>query len=207
MKLPAFVMFLACATTAAAADSPPTGIPVSPPRFAFMPLVEDYYPAVSRTLNEQGIVKLKLCYDDRGRANQVTVDERSIFARLNEAAVRWGKAVRIIPELLRGQPQPGCVTVPVKFIFKNSQQPRDRGEDLQLPEWQVPPVLDSVPIPPSYPGRFIPLGCEISYLPDREANARDASSGCRTKTEVLMEMHSELAQVSPNISLQADRER
>ncbi len=117
MKLPTFVMCLACATTAAAADSQPTGIPVSPPRYAFKPLVEDYYPAVSRNLKEQGITKLKLCYDDRGSSNQVTVDRSSSFARLDEAAVRWGKAVRIVPGLLRGQPQPGCVAVPREVLL------------------------------------------------------------------------------------------
>jgi TonB family protein len=160
MYLPIFVMFLACVTMAAAADSAPTGTTVSLPRYAFKPLVEDYYPDVSRILKEQGTTKLRLCYGDRGSRNQVAVDKSSSFARLDEAAVRWGKAVRIVPGLFRGQPQPGCVVVPVKFSLEKSQESPDQGEDLLLPEVQVPPILDSLPLPPRYPGRFIPLGGE-----------------------------------------------
>ena len=103
MKLPTLVLFLACTTAATAAESPPTGIPANLPRYAFKPHVEDYYSSAARTLKEQGTTKVRLCYDNQGRPNQVTVAESSGFERLDDAAVRWGKAVRVTPGLYGGQ--------------------------------------------------------------------------------------------------------
>jgi TonB family protein len=145
------VMFFACATVAVAAESPPNGIPKSMPRYGFKPLVEDYYPAASRDLKEQGTTKIRLCYDEQGRPIQLTVKESSNFARLDEAAVRWGNAVRISPGLINGRSQQGCVVVPVKFSLEKSQEPPGQGEDRLIPEVQVPPILKDLPLPPPSP--------------------------------------------------------
>jgi len=153
MKLSTLVMFLACAT-AAAAESPPNGKPITVPRYASKPLVEDYYPAASRSQNEQGTTKLELCYDDQGRTTQVTVKESSGFVRLDEAASRWGKAVRTIPGFIGGRPRPGCVSIPVKFSLEKSQESKDQGEPMLI---APPPMIDVPPPPPPYPGRLIPL--------------------------------------------------
>jgi TonB family protein len=165
MKTPTLVLFIACATAAAAAESPPTDIPAILPRYAFKPQVEDYYPSTSRTMKEQGTTEIRLCYDVQGRPNEVTVGESSRFARLDEAALRWGKAMRITPGLYGGRPQPACVKIPVKFSLEKSQEPPDWREEWLLPpvEVEVPPILIDVPPPPppgmipGYPGRFIPL--------------------------------------------------
>ena len=155
MKLPGLFMFLAFAAVAVAAESPPTGLPASLPRYAFKPRVADYYPAASRNLEEQGTTLLRLCYDDQGRPSQVTVGGSSGYPRLDEAAVRWGKAVRITPGRFRTQPQPACVKIPARFSLEQPVQLPD--EDLLLPEVQVPPVLKDLPLPPPAPGRFLPL--------------------------------------------------
>jgi protein TonB len=148
------VMFLACAA-AVASESPPTGIPMSLPQYAFEPQVEDYYPAASRSLKEQGTTKIKLCYDHQGRPIQLIVEESSSVARLDEAAVRWGKAVRIIPGLIDGQPYPGCVMVLVKFSLEKSQEPPDQSEDRLV---LAPPIIVDVPPPPPPPPvRLVPL--------------------------------------------------
>jgi len=166
MKLPALLMILACATAAGAAESPPTGRSVVGAGYAFRPDPADYYPSASRELNEQGVTKIKLCYDDRGIPAQVTLDESSGFTRLDEAAMRYGKAMRIRPGRIDGQPQSGCVTVPVRFSPKQSREPQGPGQELPLPPAGVPPIIiDIPPAPPpgtipGYPGRFIPLGGE-----------------------------------------------
>jgi TonB family protein len=158
MKLPALVMFLACTTAVVAADSPPARVYETLPRYAFKPLIEDYYPAVSRALAEQGTVGLKLCYDIRGRPIQVTVEESSSHKRLDEAAVRWSRSVRIRLGTFNGMPRPGCVLARAKFSLERSLEPSDQDDEL-LPLLDEPPILDSLPPPP--PGRFIPLGGEV----------------------------------------------
>lgn len=167
------VLLLALATAAAAAQSPPAGRSVTGAGYVFKPDPADYYPSASRALNEEGLTKVNLCYDDRGRPVEVTVDESSGFSRLDEAAVRYGKAVRVRPGLIDGQPQPGCVVVPVRFSAKQSQEPPDQREKSLLPPVQVPPSLINIPLPPPpprvlltpiplahppAPGNVIPLG-------------------------------------------------
>ena len=161
MKLPSFVLFLACATTAAAtvscsSESTPPDIPPILPRYAFKPPVQDYYPSASRDLKEQGTTKIRLCYDELGMPNPVTVDESSGFERLDEAAVRWGKAVRVTPGLYGKRPQPACVKIPVKFSPEKSHESSDWREELLLPPVEPAPILVNPP-PPRPPPEPIPL--------------------------------------------------
>jgi TonB family protein len=157
MKSPFLVLILTCATWAAAAESPPTGKATAPPRYSFKPLIEDYYPSVSRYRKEQGTTKLGLCYDEQGKFTRMKVAESSGFARLDEAALRWGGAVRIKSGLFGGRPLPGCVSIPVKFSFEQVQDPKDQGEPILV----EPPLSINIPPPaPPYRGRFIPLGSD-----------------------------------------------
>lgn len=158
MKFFAILTLLSYATTAFAAESPTTGKSETLPRYALLPLIKNYYPAASLNLKEEGTTMIRLCYDDQGKPNQVTIIESSGFGRLDEAALRWGNAVRITPGLSRGQPRPDCVRIPVKFSLEQSQE--SPGQDSALrPEIQVPPILTDLPLPPPPPpGRFIPLG-------------------------------------------------
>ena len=159
MKFFPLITLFAYATAASAADSPTTGKSETLPRYALMPLVKNFYPAASLNLKEEGTTKIRLCYDDRGTPNQVTMIESSGFRRLDEAALRWGNAVRITPGLSRGQPRPDCVRIPVKFYFQQSKDSPGRDTDSLLPEVLVPPILTDIPLPPPPPpGRFIPLG-------------------------------------------------
>lgn len=172
MRLPIAVLLLA-STAAAAAETPPSDLPaIHPviPRFAFKPQVDDYYPSAARSLKEQGTTTIRLCYDDQGRPDPVTVHESSGFKRLDEAAVRWGKAVRITPGVQRGQPQPDCHRIPVQFsLEEKAQQPSDPRHEWVLPPGEAPPppILLDIPLPwpppmpiplaPSPPERSIPL--------------------------------------------------
>ncbi len=151
MKLPLAVLLLASATAAAAAQpAPPARNSVAGAGYVFKPNPDDYYPAASRELKEEGLTKLKLCYDLQGKPVEVTVDASSGFERLDEAALRYGQAVRIRPGLIDGQPLSGCVLVPVRFSLYSSEQSPEQGER-KLPPVQVPPVIIDIPPRPRPP--------------------------------------------------------
>ncbi len=140
MKLQCVVLLLMGVAAASAAEPPP--------RFAFKPLVADYYPPTSIVLEEQGTVMIRLCHNESGRITASTLDQSSGFQRLDQAAIRMGRQFRFIPRVTNGQPQPDCVVVPVKFSLQPSQEPPDRGEGMEkAPNYP----------PPSQPPRLIPL--------------------------------------------------
>jgi TonB family protein len=168
MKLATTVFLLALATVAAAAESPPDPRSVTGAGYAFRPDPADYYPAESRELMEEGLTRLNLCYDVQGVPVEVAVDKGSGSARLDEAALSYGKAVRIRPGRIDGQPLSGCVKVPVRFSFKTAQESPEQGErkppPVQVPPIRIdipppPPPIDLIPIPlaPTPPPRSIPL--------------------------------------------------
>lgn len=149
----ALALLLACAAAAYAGESASPGPTNLAARFALKPPVQDYYPVVSRMLDEQGTTTVRLCYDDQGVPGQVTVAESSGFARLDAAALRWGQAVRIRPGVFRGQPRPACVRIFAVFSLKGNQEPPSPLENFMILE----PDPD-LPLPPPHPaGRFIPL--------------------------------------------------
>lgn len=155
MRLPVTLVLLACAGTAASAAAPPpaSASPNAAAGYAFRPDPADYYPAASGAMNEAGLVKIRLCYDINGKPVEVAVAETSGFARLDAAALRYGKAVRIRPARRDDQPIADCVTVPVQF---SPPQRLAEGEAKPLPPVQVPPVLVAPPPPPPQV-RLIPL--------------------------------------------------
>ena len=56
---------------------------VTPAGYAFKPNANDYYPSASKNLREQGAVKVRVCYDTKGRIQDSSVDESSGFERLD----------------------------------------------------------------------------------------------------------------------------
>lgn len=160
MRLPALCMFLTCATAAVAAEPPRTAAPPQQLAYAyiaFKPDISDYYPADSRALGEQGTVSLVLCYDRDGEPDDVTVVNSSGIDRIDEAAVRWGRAVRISAAIRNGAPKADCVWVPAQFSLERVQEPPDQVEG-SIPTPAI--IWPSLP-PPPWPGKFIPLGREV----------------------------------------------
>jgi TonB family protein len=156
MRLSALAMLFACATAAVAAEptrtaAPPQQLPYA--YIAFKPDTSDYYPADSRALGEQGTVSLVLCYDRDGKPADVSVVNSSGIDKIDEAAVRWGKAVRISPAIRNGASKADCVWVPAKFSLERVQEPPDQVEG-SIPTPAI--IWPSLP-PPPWPGRFIPL--------------------------------------------------
>ena len=91
---------------------------VTKPGYSYKPSTDDYYPNTSRNLGEEGVVKVRLCYDLKGKVNESTLAETSNFSRLDDAAVRMGKQFRIKPGTVDGKPAEDCVVVPIRFSLK-----------------------------------------------------------------------------------------
>jgi TonB family protein len=152
MKVSGLVLTLAWASAISAAQQTPTEMSNLLPEFARTPLVEDYYPPTSRVLGEQGRVTLHLCYDEQGKVIASTLEQSSTFKRIDDAAVKMGKAYRIKPNVINGQPQSGCTVVPVEFSLDQPVSSADRGEGQSTTRPTLPPgPLTPVPLPPPPP--------------------------------------------------------
>lgn len=85
------------------------------------PQSDDYYPPTSKRLEEQGNTIVKLCVGENGRlAREPSVEAASKFPRLDEAAVRYAKALRLQAGTENGKPVTSCFNLRVKFELKNN---------------------------------------------------------------------------------------
>ncbi len=82
------------------------------------PTTDDYYPPVSRRLEEQGTTTVHVCSDPSGRpAGLPTVQKSSGSPRLDEAAVKWASHARYFPGTEDGKPIASCTEFRVKFVL------------------------------------------------------------------------------------------
>ncbi len=79
----------------------------------FRPNVSDFYPPVALRNGEQGRVRVRVCFNAKGNATNVTVDESSGSSALNAAAVQYGLRMRFRPALVDFEPQGDCAVAPV----------------------------------------------------------------------------------------------
>ncbi len=80
------------------------------------PSTDDYYPPVSRRLEEQGTTTVHVCSNPDGRtAGLPTVSKSSGSKRLDEAAVKWASNARFFPGTEDGRPVESCLNFLVKF--------------------------------------------------------------------------------------------
>lgn len=106
------------ATTRAQPGAPAPSVRVA---VSHRPNADDFYPAVSRSLGEEGRSRLRICADELGRVTEVTVAEGSGSPRLDEAAVQMGWHYRLTPAVADGVAvKRQCFVQPVTF----TQQPR-----------------------------------------------------------------------------------
>ena len=98
-----------------AAPPPVVRTPIRQNPRSQQPNMDDYYPAASKRLGEEGVAKVKVCVNVQGRVENAELDEGSGFARLDEAAVKIAKAYRLLPPTENGKPVPGCGSLPVRF--------------------------------------------------------------------------------------------
>jgi periplasmic protein TonB len=107
------------------APAPAVVPPPAPPKIELPSSVAAYlknppprYPTLSRTLNEQGTVKVSAYIEVDGTASKVQVLTSSGYDRLDEAAVRTILTWRFVPGKRGGVPQAMWFTIPVPFILE-----------------------------------------------------------------------------------------
>jgi protein TonB len=84
------------------------------------PPSEEYYPAASKRLGEEGSPTVKVCIGPQGKlSEEPTVATTSGNARLDEAAIKYAKAGRYIAGSVDGAPTTDCLVFRVKFELKN----------------------------------------------------------------------------------------
>ncbi len=82
------------------------------------PSTDDYYPPVSRRLEEQGTTTVHVCSSSDGRVTgSPSVQRSSGSSRLDEAAVKWASHARFFPETEDGRAIAACMSFNVKFVL------------------------------------------------------------------------------------------
>lgn len=80
------------------------------------PNTEDYYPAASKRLSEEGTATVHVCVGPNGKLTEApTVQASSGSARLDEGATNLAKAGRYVPGTEDGKPITDCFAFRVKF--------------------------------------------------------------------------------------------
>jgi protein TonB len=84
------------------------------------PASEDYYPAASKRLGEEGAPTVKVCVGPNGKlTEEPSIATTSGSARLDEGAIKLAKAGRYVAGSVDGQPSTDCLNFRVKFELKN----------------------------------------------------------------------------------------
>jgi protein TonB len=87
----------------------------------YKPPVADYYPPTSVTLAEEGRPVVKVCWDEKGKVGEVTLETTSGKKRLDDAAVKYGKQIKMKPGTTDGKPIAACATQAVVFTLKDAR--------------------------------------------------------------------------------------
>ncbi len=108
------------------APTPPVVAPVSVVRVAptidrrNSPPTDDYYPPSSKRLGEVGKARVKTCVGENGRIQgDPTLEGTSGFPKLDEAAVKYARAVRFTRGTENGKPAAMCFSWLVTFQLKD----------------------------------------------------------------------------------------
>jgi periplasmic protein TonB len=123
---------IAVAPPQPAPTSPPVyGTPPGPPSTAtvvttkavatYKPPIDDYYPPTSVTLGEEGRPIVKVCWDVKGKVLSSDLETSSGKKRLDDAAAKYGKQIKMRPGTVDGQPVAACATQAVVFTLKDSK--------------------------------------------------------------------------------------
>ena len=78
------------------------------------------YPDISKRLNEQGVVQLKVTIDTSGNCTAADIVKSSGFDRLDQTAAAWVKSHwKWKPPTTNGQPSEAATMVAIKFDLKS----------------------------------------------------------------------------------------
>jgi protein TonB len=109
----------------AAAPAPPPPAPPAPPRVELPSTDADYlqnpkpvYPPLSKRLNEQGTVLIRVLVGADGLPQQARVARSSGYERLDQAALAAVQAWRFVPGKRAGVPEAMWFDVPISFVLQ-----------------------------------------------------------------------------------------
>jgi len=110
--------------TPVAAPEPAPAAPPAPPAVVAPSSTASYlnnpppvYPAVSRRLNEQGLVVLRMLIGTDGLPQKVEVKQSSGFERLDQAAIKTVARWRFVPGTKNGVPEAMWHLQPINFVL------------------------------------------------------------------------------------------
>jgi len=108
---------LQVATPGAAEPQAPTVVMPSS-NAAYLNNPKPPYPAISRRLNEQGLVMLRVLINTQGQAEQTELYQSSGYTRLDDSAIKTVSTWRFDPGTTNGVPQAMWFNVPVNFVLE-----------------------------------------------------------------------------------------
>jgi len=108
---------LPVATSGAAEPQAPTVVMPSS-NAAYLNNPKPPYPAISRRLNEQGLVILRVLINTQGQAEQTELYQSSGHKRLDDSAQRTVAQWRFVPGTRNGMPQAMWFNVPINFVLE-----------------------------------------------------------------------------------------
>jgi protein TonB len=82
--------------------------------------IEPIYPATSRRLGEEGVVRLKVLVDERGRPHDIVVANSSGFPRLDQAAIDAVRRWRFEPATDGNRAVSAWGAVSIRFKLENA---------------------------------------------------------------------------------------
>ena len=80
---------------------------------------EEYYPPSSKRLGEQGNAVVKSCIGENGKLTEATIQESAGAERLDEAALKYARALRYLAGTEDGKAVTSCFSFRVKFQLKD----------------------------------------------------------------------------------------
>jgi TonB family protein len=95
---------------------PPPAPDPAQPQVVSHPDLRDYYPLAALRELRGGTVRIRLCFDPKGKVVETGVEQSSGFQDLDEAGLRAGMKYRIKPGVENGKSQPGCTIAPMRFL-------------------------------------------------------------------------------------------
>ncbi|MAM95178.1 energy transducer TonB [Parvibaculum sp.] len=90
------------------------------PRYRMKPQ-PPHYPDRARSLDQQGVVKVRIKLDHRGDPMDVAILASSGYALLDHAAIKAARKWRFEPEIRNGRPVVAFVEMPVEFVLTDAR--------------------------------------------------------------------------------------
>jgi TonB family protein len=106
------VLWVESATSSAAEI---TSAVTTPYQIVYKPDAQAFYPVTSIQMQEQGVVVIRICWNENGTVIDSKVETSSGKKRLDDAAVKVGKKYKLKPGTVDGKPIAGCGKTPLKF--------------------------------------------------------------------------------------------